>query len=161
MRREGGKLLWSKQKGGKLLREKRAAGSFPWSDKGGSILRQEIGTGSFALCRKGGRLLRLMEKMASHCRSTMQVQGGRLQDPQKVQRTCALWNGTMRALTMAAGSLAWSHKGGSLLRGKKGSKLQCVVLERWQAPRLNGKDAKSVQALMNDMCAKGNALQHL
>ena len=64
--------------------EKRAAGSFPCSDKGDSLLRQEIAAGSFALCRKGGRLLRLMEKMASHCRSTMQVQGGRLQDPQRV-----------------------------------------------------------------------------
>ena len=59
-----------------LLREKMAAGSFPWSDKGDSLLRQEIGTGSFALCRKGGKLLRLMLKMASHCRATMQVQGG-------------------------------------------------------------------------------------
>jgi len=66
---------WSKQKGGRLLREKRAAGSFPWSDKGVSLLRQELQQARFALCRKGGRLLwtRWQGIVGRRCRSKAAV----------------------------------------------------------------------------------------
>ena len=121
---------------GSSARSRRAAGSFVKKRRQAPIrgltraavsFCEQRAAGSFAFCRKVGRLLGSTEHMPRHCRSTMQVQGGRLQNPQRVQRASALWNGTLRGLTRAAGSFALSHKGAvSFVHKGQQVPLRCV-----------------------------------
>ena len=142
MRREGGRLLWSTQKGGRLLRDKRAAGFFPWSDKGDSLFCQATAAGSFALCRKGGRLLYGKDGKSLWVDDA----GPRRQAPRPAE-------GATDMHTVESNSTL-SDKGGGVLSvvsqgrqppsGTNGSRLLCVVSEGRQAPELNGQDAKSL-----------------